>query len=318
MIRIKRAGAEKRREQGAGPESGGAWEPGAAPESDAVLEWKEVTVKTGTAADEVSVPYLSFPLLERTGLVRHGFSTKLGGVSKGEFATMNFGVSRGDEPACVLENFRRMGQALGVKPEQMVLSFQTHTVNIRRVTAKDGGKGVVRERGYTDVDGLITDEPGLCLVTLYADCVPLYFLDPVKRAIGLSHSGWKGTVAQMGRKTVEEMGKAFGSDPADILACIGPSICKDCYEVGPEVAEAFQKAFAPEQAAEMLLAKDNGKYQLDLWEANRQILLEAGIRPEHLSVTDICTMCNSQWLFSHRATGGRRGNLGAFLCIRDE
>lgn len=318
MIQIKRAG--KRREWGTEAGSG------------AVPEWREATVKTGAAAngklqgadDEPSnlneeiVPYLSFPLLERTGLVRHGFSTKLGGVSKGDFATMNFGVSRGDEPACVLENFRRMGQALNVKPEQMVLSFQTHTVNIRRVTAEDAGKGVVRERGYTDVDGLVTDEPGLCLVTLYADCVPLYFLDPVKKAIGLSHSGWKGTVAQMGRKTVEEMEKAFGSNPADILACIGPSICKDCYEVGPEVAKAFQEAFAPAQAARMLLAKDNGKYQLDLWEANRQILLLAGILPEHLAVTDICTMCNSQWLFSHRATGGRRGNLGAFLCIRDD
>ena len=301
MIQIKRAGAGNRRERGT--------EPGT------VLEWKEGKVKT-EAADDVSVPYLSFPMLEQTGLVRHCFSTKLGGVSKGEFAAMNFGVSRGDDPACVAENFRRMGEALHVKPEQMVLSFQTHTVNIRRVTGADAGKGVVRERGYTDVDGLITDEPGLCLVTLYADCVPLYFLDPVKKAIGLSHSGWKGTVDRMGRKTVEEMGRAFGSDPADIRACIGPSICRDCYEIGPEVANAFQNAFAPEQAAQMLYAKDNGKYQLDLWEANRQILIEAGIRTEHLAVTDICTMCNSRWLFSHRATGGRRGNLGAFLCLK--
>lgn len=309
MIRMKRT--EKRRGRGS------------ASEPEAVLELKEAVVKTGFAADgelreTVSVPYLSFPLLEETGLVRHGFSTKLGGVSEGELAAMNFGVSRGDEPARVLENFRRMGQALGVKPERMVLSFQTHTINIRRVTEEDAGKGVVRERGYTDVDGLITDVPGLCLVTLYADCVPLYFLDPVNKAIGLSHSGWKGTVARMGRRTVEEMEKAFGSKPQDLLVCIGPSICKDCYEVGPEVAEAFQKAFAPEQAACVLQEKDNGKYQLDLWEANRQILLEAGILPEHLAVTDICTMCNSQWLFSHRATGGRRGNLGAFLCIRDK
>lgn len=314
MIRIKRAGK--------GPERG----PEVESEPGAVPEWKEVMVKTAVLAggesgetdreSGVLVPYLSFPLLEQTGLVRHCFSTKLGGVSKGEFASMNFGVSRGDDPACVLENFRRMGAALHIKPEQMVLSFQTHTVNIRRVTGEDAGKGVVRERGYTDVDGLITDEPGLCLVTLYADCVPLYFLDPVKKAIGLSHSGWKGTVNRMGRRTVEEMRRVFGSDPADILACIGPSICKDCYEVGPEVAETFQEAFGAAQAARMLQAKDNGKYQLDLWEANRQILIEAGIRTEHLAVTDICTMCNSQWLFSHRATGGRRGNLGAFLCLK--
>ncbi len=316
MIRVKRAEAGKRREKEAKSGFGAVPESCTVPEIGEVLELKEVMVKPDVTEGEVSVPYLSFPLLEQTGLVRHGFSTKLGGVSKGEFASMNFGVSRGDEPACVLENFRRMGQALHVKPERMVLSFQTHTVNIRRVTEEDEGKGVVRERGYTDVDGLITDVPGLCLVTLYADCVPLYFLDPVKKAIGLSHSGWKGTAAQMGRRTVEEMRRAFDSNPEDILACIGPSICKDCYEVGPEVAEAFQKAFAPELSARMLEAKENGKYQLDLWEANRQILLGAGILPEHLAVTDICTMCNSQWLFSHRATGGRRGNLGAFLCIR--
>ena len=266
---------------------------------------------------EGAVPYLYFPLLEETGLVRHGFSTKLGGVSKGEFASMNFGVSRGDDPDCVLENFRRMGKALKVEPERMVLSYQTHTVNIRRVTAKDGGKGVIRKRDYTDVDGLVTDEPGLCLITLYADCVPLYFLDPVKRAVGLSHSGWKGTVDKMGLETVRRMEQEFGSDPADILACVGPSICQDCYEVGAEVAERFQAAFLPEQSDRILQAGKNGKYQLNLWEANRQILLDAGILPEHLAVTDICTMCNSEWLFSHRATGGRRGNLGAFLCIAE-
>ena len=139
-------------------------------------------------------PYLQFPLLERTGIVDHGFSTRLGGVSRGEFASLNLSFDRGDEPEAVRENFRRIGASIGVKCEDMVLSQQTHTTNIRLIKEEDRGKGVVRERDYTDVDGMITDVPGICLVTSFADCVPLYFVDPVKKVIGLSHSGWRGTV----------------------------------------------------------------------------------------------------------------------------
>ncbi len=264
---------------------------------------------------EGRVPYLYFPLLDRTGLARSGFSTKLGGVSTGDFESMNLGVSRGDNPSCVRENFRRMGEAMGVKAEQMVLSWQTHTVNVRQVGEEDMGKGVTRERDYRDVDGMITDVPGLCLVTLYADCVPLYFLDPVHKAIGLSHSGWKGTVKRMGRVTVERMREAYGTRPEDLLACIGPSICADCYEIGEDVANVFRQNFSRKEQERILREKSGGKYQLDLWEANRLILADTGIPAERIAVTDICTMCNSRWLFSHRATGGRRGNLGAFLYL---
>ena len=131
-------------------------------------------------------PYLQFPLLERTGIVDHGFSTRLGGVSRGDFASLNLSFDRGDDPEAVRENFRRIGASIGVKCEDMVLSQQTHTTNIRLVKEEDRGKGIVRERDYTDVDGLITDVPGICLVTSFADCVPLYFVDPVKRAVGLA------------------------------------------------------------------------------------------------------------------------------------
>ena len=139
-------------------------------------------------------PYLEFSLLRETGLVDHGFSTRLGGVSSGDFASLNLSFDRGDDPEAVRENFRRIGAAIGVRCEDMVLSQQTHTTNIRLVTEEDRGKGITKERDYTDVDGLVTNVPGICLVTSYADCVPLYFVDPVKKAIGLSHSGWRGTV----------------------------------------------------------------------------------------------------------------------------
>ena len=160
---------------------------------------------------------LSFPLLEESGLVSHCFSTRLGGVSRGRFATMNFTFTRGDKQEHVMENYRRMARALGVDLERMVLSYQTHTTNVRRVTEEDEGKGIARPRDYKDIDGLITDVPGITLVTFYADCVPLYFLDPVHRAIGLSHSGWRGTVKRMGKVTLEAMAEASG--PGRRMCC---------------------------------------------------------------------------------------------------
>lgn len=262
------------------------------------------------------VPYLSFPLLEESGIVNHGFSTRLGGVSEGRFATMNFTFLHGDSQEHVMENYRRMGKALGVDETKMVLSYQTHTTNVRKVTEADAGKGVVRERDYRDVDGLITDVPGITLVTFYADCVPLYFVDPIHRAIGLSHSGWRGTVARMGRATLQAMAREYGTRPEDTLCCIGPSICQDCFEVGSEVAEAFEREFDESYWPELYYRKDNGKYQLDLWKANEIILREAGVVLEHIQVTNICTKCNPDYLFSHRIMGSERGNLAAFLCLR--
>ena len=262
------------------------------------------------------VPYLSFPILEDTGIVDHGFSTRLGGVSRGDFASLNLSFDRGDDPEAVRENFRRICASIGVKCEDMVLSQQTHTTNIRLIKEEDRGKGVVRERDYMDVDGMITDVPGICLVTSFADCVPLYFVDPVKKVIGLSHSGWRGTVGKIGKKTVEMMSEHFGCDPGDILAAVGPSVCVDCYEVSEDVIEKFRENFEEKFWKELFYRKENGKYQLDLWKANELIFREAGILPEHMAVTNVCTHCNSEILYSHRAAGNRRGNLCAFLALR--
>lgn len=265
---------------------------------------------------EGAVPYLSFPMFRDTGLVTDGFSTRLGGVSEGCFSSLNLSFDRGDDRAAVAENFRRMGEALGVRCEDMVLSQQTHTTNIRIVTDEDRGKGITRERDYTDIDGLITNVPGICLVTTYADCVPLYFLDPAKKVIALSHSGWRGTVGKIGKKTVELMHDKFGSDPADILAAVGPSVCQDCYEVSADVIDRFREVFDRSVWEELFYEKPDGKYQLDLWKANEKIFLEAGIRKEHIAVTNVCTHCNSGILYSHRAMGDKRGNLCAFLALK--
>ncbi len=264
------------------------------------------------------VTWLSFLALEETGMVSHAFSTRMGGVSKGSFATMNFSFTRGDDPEDVRENYKRMAQALEVDMDRMVVTWQTHTTNVRLVSENDFGKGVVCDRDYRDVDGLITNIPGVTLVTFFADCVPLYFLDKKNKAIGLSHSGWRGTVNRMGQVTLDRMKEAFGTDPKDVIACIGPSICQDCYEVGPEVIEQFRAAFASHHHEKLFYEKPNGKYQLDLWEANRIILSEAGVPQEQISVTDICTFCNPDLLFSHRRCADKRGNLCAFLCLKDD
>ena len=263
-----------------------------------------------------AVHMLQFPLLEQQAWISHGFSTRMGGVSEGCYASMNLSFTKGDDPEKVRENYRRMADMLGMDMERMTLSFQTHTTNVRLVTEEDAGKGIVKERDYTDVDGLITNIPGITLVTFYADCVPLYFVDPVHHAIGLSHSGWRGTVHRMGRVTLKAMKEAFGTKPEDVICAIGPSICQSCFEVGGEVVEEFQKEFAPSYWKELFYAKENGKYQLDLWKANEIVLLEAGIQKEKLQITDICTRCNPEYLFSHRIMGNERGNLAAFLGIR--
>lgn len=268
--------------------------------------------------EDGEVPYLRYPLLSDTGIVKHGFSTRIGGVSEGCYASMNLSFTRGDREEDVRENFRRIADAIGVHCEDMVFSQQTHTSNVRVVTEADRGMGITRPLAWQDVDGLVTDVPGICLVTFYADCVPLFFVDPVKKVIGLSHSGWRGTVAKIGKETVRKMREVYGCDPGDILAAVGPSICQDCYEVSEEVIRQFQAHFLEKDWASLFYKKENGKYQLDLWRANALIFLESGIKTEHIAVTNICTHCNSDVLYSHRAMGDQRGNLAAFLALDEE
>lgn len=280
------------------------------------IKWKDDKQPKLQICQTEGVVYLSYPSLEKTGMVRHGFSTRLGGVSEGVYASMNLSFSRGDKEAAVQENYRRIARAIGFDWESVVTSDQTHTANVRVVTNRDKGCGLTKPRPYQDVDGMITNELGITLATFYADCVPLYLLDPVKKAIGLSHSGWKGTVGKIGKATVQAMEREYGTNPEDLIVAIGPSICQDCYEVSEDVIEEFQTVFLREQWDGLFYRKENGKYQLDLWEANRQIFLEARVKPENISIPNLCTCCNPQLLFSHRASKGKRGNLAAFLALK--
>lgn len=281
-----------------------------------MIQWKNREHENTKVNRKGEVVYLTFPRLEQTGAVIHGFTTRLGGISQGDCSSMNLSFSRGDEEAAVHENYRRIAEAVGFSSESVICSDQTHTTNVRRVGKKEKGCGLYSPRPYQDVDGLITNEPGVTLATFYADCVPLYLVDPVKKAVGLSHSGWRGTTGKIGKVTVEAMEQEFSSRPEDILAVIGPSICQDCYEVSEDVAEAFRSAYPPTVWERLLLKKENGKYQLNLWEACRENFLEAGIPENNIVMPEICTCCNPGFLFSHRASKGKRGNLAAFLMLK--
>lgn len=266
------------------------------------------------------LPLVKYDLFEDIPFVVHGFTTRLGGVSKGIFSSLNLSYTRGDEEECVRQNYQRIADYIGYDIKNFVASDQTHTTNIRIVSKADCGKGIIRQKDYKDIDGLMTNEPGMVLFTYYADCVPLFFADKVKKVIAVSHSGWRGTVEKMGKKTVEKMCQVYGSDKKDIICAIGPSICQDCYEVSKDLLDEFEKNFSPEQIEEIFQKSNEreDKYQLDLWKANEIILDEAGILSENIENRRICTCCNKEILFSHRGMEGKRGNLAAFIGLRQQ
>jgi hypothetical protein len=207
---------------------------------------------------------------------------------------------------------------MGVSAGTLVLSDQVHDTKIAVVTPKDICKDRIAKR-LTGIDGLMTRHKNVCLATSYADCVPLFFVDTKERVIASSHSGWRGTAEKMGKRTVEAMAEEFGSQMENIVAVIGPSICQKCYEVSEDVWEAFAKSYTTEQMERIAYCSDSSrkKYQLNLWEANALQLKEAGLLPEHIHVSGICTCCHAKLFFSHRATQGKRGNLNGFISLVD-
>ena len=261
-----------------------------------------------------TVPYLTYNSLSELKFINHAFSTRLGGVSEGEFNSMNLAFNRGDDPDAVTENYRRLCQSAGFDFDTLTASAQDHHTFVRAVTKNDCGVGIYKPRDMQSVDALITNEQGVTLVTYYADCTPLFFVDAKNKAIGLAHAGWRGTVERIGEKVVEKMTALYGTDPSDIVAAVGPAISVCCYEVDLPVAERFL-ALEDLDASRFVFPKPGGKYMLDLLECNRQILVKAGVRAENITLSDLCTNCNSDLLWSHRATNGHRGTMCAFMCL---
>ena len=275
-----------------------------------------ISSETMTLQTVNGVPFLRYNSFSEQKWLNHAFSTRLGGVSRGEFTSMNTALNRGDDPDGVLENYRRFCAAAGFEFESLVASAQDHQTYVRTVTAEHRGIGITKPRDLESVDALITDDPSVTLVTYYADCTPLFFADPVHRAVGLALAGWRGTVGRIGEKFVAELGRRFGTRPEDIVAAVGPAISVCCYEVDLPCAQHFT-ALEGLDSSRFVFPKEGGKFMVDLLEANRQILVAAGVREENITLSDLCTNCHSDLLWSHRATKGRRGTMSAFISINE-
>ena len=254
--------------------------------------------------------YITFPKLLKTNTVRHVFSTRLGGVSDGQYSSMNLSFNNGDKRENVEKNYEILCSAVGIDTENLVLTRQTHTDNVKTVDKSHRGIGYSRP-SFNDIDGLITADQNVALVTQFADCTPLIFCDPINRVIANSHSGWKGTAKGIGAVTVEKMVSEFGCKRENIVAAIGPCIGECCYEVDSPVYEAFESA--PFDFSSAFSRVDTQHFKLNLKKANEIILINSGIKTENIDIADICTCCNSAELHSHRATGGKRGNLAAII-----
>ena len=265
------------------------------------------------------LPMVESPLFQREIGLQHGFSTRKGGVSKEHLASLNLSFSVEDAKENVLENFRRIGERFGKTPEDFVLSKQSHETKVLKVGTKDRGKGITKDRDYEGIDALITDEKGIILSCFSADCVPILFYDPIHKTVGACHSGWRGTKGKILQNVVEEMRKHFSSNPAEILVAIGPSICKEQYVVSEDLALSFLEDYPDlgEDTASPIQRISKDKFQLDLWDLNRRIALDCGIKEEHISISGYCTMENPELFFSHRYSQGKRGLQGAFICLQD-
>ncbi len=260
--------------------------------------------------------WYSFPLLDAySDRIIHGFSTRLGGVSEGCFASLNLGLGRGDDPEKVEENYRLLGEAVGFEAERTVISSQTHGVALREVRRADEGKGLFKERDYHDIDGLFTREAGPVLVTTYADCTPLLFYAPDRHLAATSHAGWRGTAQKMAAVTVQRLADE-GCDPQQLRVVIGPSAGPLRYEVGSECAEAFAAIRDEAGAVAEPLADKEGKFLLNMWRANRAVLLEVGVQPQHIATAGLCTISHPEIFYSHRICGNQRGSLAAFIALR--
>ena len=241
----------------------------------------------------------------------HCFTTRFGGVSRGIFDSMNIAIKEGETEENVRRNLAILGAALGFSPEDLVATRQTHSDIVRVVTRSDH-RGPFH-RDYPACDGLVTNDPGVALMIFTADCTPLLLHDPVTGAVGAAHAGWRGTAAGIGAKTVAAMVDAFGCDPKNIRAAIGPNIGGCCFETDADVPQAILDAYGSEAEAHIRSLGD--KYYVNLKEINALSLRRAGV--VRIDISDACTACQPHRFWSHRVTRGQRGSQGAII-VRKE
>ncbi|MCW5883278.1 MAG: peptidoglycan editing factor PgeF [Anaerolineae bacterium] len=263
-----------------------------------------MTYPTPTAT--VDLPLLRFASFPADDGLAHAVTTRHGGVSQPPWATLNLGGSVHDDPAAVDENTERMCAALGVPRASLVTAYMVAGNRVAVATAEHGGQP------FRETDALVTATPGVFLTLRYADCVPVLLVDPLRRAVGIAHAGWRGTLALVAQRTALTMMSEFDCRAEDIRAAVGPSIGPCCYEVGDEVVAQTQAVFAGQ--ADDLLTRRASRVHLDLWQANRLQLKAVGVG--QVEVAGICTRCHTDDYFSHRGEGGRTGRFGAVIGYR--
>lgn len=243
--------------------------------------------------------------------IPHGFSTRLGGVSPAPWDSLNLGVNRGDEPERVAENYRRFCSAIGTDSAAVVKHHQIHSTQVRPVTKTH----ILPPQLPTTLegDGLITDEPGLCLTVFSADCIPLLFFDPKRKVIAAAHAGWKGTALGIAAQTVKQMINEYHCCPSDILAAIGPGISRCCFETHQDVPDSLREYLGSDAEPLIHPLSQTGKYLVDLKGSNHLWLSRSGLLPEHIAVSDACTACDPNSFWSHRRLGTLRGSMAAMI-----
>jgi hypothetical protein len=263
-------------------------------------------IKIEFAEHDNGVRWAYFPALSRPGL-RNGISTRVGGYSQNELYSLNLGLKVGDLAQNLRRNRQKFCEAVGVTTERVVSAGQIHGVQVARVDERNLGQRIA------DTDGLITNIFGIPLLLFFADCVPLLIYDPIHQAIGLSHAGWKGTLHSIGPRTLIAMQAAFGTDPADCLIGIGPSIGPDDYEVDKPVIDAIQQRW--QEMDTFCQPSRANHWLLDLWTWNSQQLVVSGVKENNIFVAGVSTASNSELFFSHRASGGKAGRFGVLMSL---
>lgn len=257
------------------------------------------------------VVYFTIPSFDDSGLVKHCFTSRIGGVSKSPYNSLNLGTKTMDNKEDIFKNYEIICRSLGIDIKDAVVSDQVHKDNILIVGEEHKGNGIIHDTSFHEIDALITNKTNIALVTLYADCVPIFILDKKRKIIALAHGGWRGTVKKIGKKVIYRMAYEYGTDPKDCIVGIGPSIGKCCYEVDNYVISQFKESF--DSIAHFTEKKENGRYLLDLWNANKISLIEAGVPCENITISNICTKCNNDIFFSYRADEGVTGRMAAIM-----
>lgn len=263
-----------------------------------------------------ALEYYTFESFVNIDFIGHCFTTRLGGVSEDYLSSLNLGFSRGDRKENVDKNFNIICAALGVKKEQCVTLRQIHSTDI--IIADESTAGMEFKDGNErkEADGIVTNRQSVVLVTFHADCVPLYFVDLKNKAIGMAHAGWRGTADKMAAKMLDKMKTEFGTEAEYVKAAVGPSIGPCCFQVDRPVVDIFEQNF---DFADKYIRKDEnnqGKYKIDLWGINKELLIKSGVKEENIEVGGICTQCNPDTFYSHRVMGEKRGTMGAFLFLK--